>query len=229
MNGPKILVIDDEPAIRRFLRTSLLGQGYSVIEAETGASGARAAIAEKPDAVILDLGLPDLDGQQVIAAIRAKSVVPIVVLSIRDDEAGKVAAFDAGVDDYVTKPFGMAELLARLRTALRHRLHEEGSEAVVQSGDLAIDLLRHTARLRGETLKLSPKEFDLLALLAKHAGKVLTHKFILTRIWGPAQADDVQYLRVYMRQLRQKIETDPARPRYLLTEPGVGYRLESEA
>lgn len=228
MTGLKILVIDDEPAIRRFLRTSLSVQNYEVIEAATGAGGTRLAISEKPDAVILDLGLPDIDGQQVITAIRDKSAVPIVVLSIRDDEKGKVAALDAGADDYVTKPFGMAELLARLRTALRHRLQEQGAQAIVQSGDLSIDLLRHAAILRGERLKLSPKEFDLLALLARHAGKVLTHKFILTKIWGPAQAEDVQYLRVYMRQLRHKIETDPAQPRYLLTEPSVGYRFSDD-
>jgi two-component system KDP operon response regulator KdpE len=227
-NAVTILVVDDEPAIRRLLRTSLTAQGYRVAEAET----AKEALAEinhgVPDIVVLDLGLPDRDGLEVIRATRARSALPIVVLSSRGDERGKVEAFDLGADDYVTKPFGMAELVARIRAALRHRLQEQGAQPVFQNGDLAVDLMRRIVRVRGEEVKLSPKEYDILCQLVLHAGKVLTHKHLLREVWGPA-ATDVQYLRIYIRQLRQKIEAEPERPSFILTEPGIGYRLHLAA
>jgi two-component system, OmpR family, KDP operon response regulator KdpE len=222
-----VLVVDDEPPIRRFLRTSLTAHGYRVIEAENAAAALGEGLSAKPDVVILDLGLPDMDGLQVIPAIRAVSSVPIIVLSIRDDERGKVTALDLGADDYVTKPFGMAELFARIRTALRHRFHEQGEVPVFNSNDLAVDLVRRRVLVRGEEVRLSPKEYDLLRLLVTHAGKVLTHRYLLRAIWGPAQEADVQYLRVFVRQLRQKLEADPARPAHILTEAGVGYRLNA--
>jgi len=227
MSDPTILVVDDEPQIRRFLRATLDAQGYRVIEAENGAAALAGGLAGKPDVVILDLGLPDMDGLQVIPAIRATSDVPIIVLSIRDDERGKVAALDLGADDYVTKPFGMAELIARIRAALRHRFQAQGELPLFASGDLAVDLVRRRVALRGEEVKLSPKEYEILKLLVTHAGKVLTHRQILRQVWGPAQENDVQYLRVFVRQLRQKLEPDPARPAHILTEPGVGYRLNA--
>ncbi len=219
-----ILVVDDEPPIRRLLRTSLTAQGYRIVEADT----ATAALAEirnhEPDVVILDLGLPDGDGLEVIGTVRQDSAVPIIVLSSRSDERGKVEALDLGADDYLTKPFGMAELVARIRAALRHRLHEEGAEAIFQSGDLSVDLVRRIVRVKEAEAKLSPKEYDILRQLVLHAGKVLTHKHLLREVWGPATAD-VQYLRIYIRQLRQKLEADPERPQLIITEPAVGYRL----
>jgi two-component system KDP operon response regulator KdpE len=222
-----ILVVDDEPPIRRFLRTTLEAQGYRVIEAETGAAAIVDGLGSKPDVIILDLGLPDMNGLEVIAAIRATSGVPIIVLSIRDEERGKVEALDLGADDYVTKPFGMAELIARIRAALRHRFQAQGELPAFASGDLSVDLVRRRVALGGEELKLSPKEYEILKLLVIHAGKVLTHRQILRQVWGPAQENDVQYLRVFVRQLRQKLEPDPARPAHILTEPGVGYRLNA--
>jgi two-component system KDP operon response regulator KdpE len=222
-----ILVVDDEPPIRRFLRTTLEAQGYRVVEAETGAAALVDGLGAKPDVVILDLGLPDMDGLQVIPAIRATSGVPIIVLSIRDDERGKVDALDLGADDYVTKPFGMAELIARIRAALRHRFEAQGEPPVFASGTLTVDLVRRRVAACGEDVKLSPKEYEILKLLVVHAGKVLTHRQILRHVWGPAQESDVQYLRVFVRQLRQKLEPDPARPAHILTEPGVGYRLNA--
>ncbi|HUC62405.1 MAG TPA: response regulator transcription factor [Alphaproteobacteria bacterium] len=223
----RILVIDDEPQIRRLLRTSLGAQGYRVSEAAGGAEGIEAVRVEKPDLVILDLGLPDMEGLDVIARLRAGSPVPIVVLSVRDDERGKVAALDLGADDYVTKPFGMDELVARVRAALRHRLQAQGDAPIFQTGELKVDLVRRIVTLRGAEVKLSAREYDLLSLLVRHAGRVLTHSFILREVWGPAHADDVQYLRVYVRHLREKLEADPTRPRYILTETGVGYRLQA--
>ena len=220
-----ILVIGDEPPIRRFLRTSLNAQDYTIVEAGTGAEGLHALAREKPDLVILDLGLPDMDGADVIRAIRKTSRVPIVVLSVRDDERGKVDALDLGADDYITKPFGMEELLARVRGALRHRLQEQGEIPVFVSGDLSVDLVRRIVKVRGAEIRLSPKEYDLLKILVTHAGKVLTHRHILTEVWGPAHTEDAQYLRVFVRSLRQKIEPEPARPTHIQTEPGVGYRL----
>jgi two-component system KDP operon response regulator KdpE len=219
-----ILIVDDEPPIRRLLRTSLTAQGYRVVEAETAAAALAEIRDHEPDVVILDLGLPDSDGLTVIETVRRTAAVPIIVLSSRGDESGKVAALDLGADDYLTKPFGMAELVARVRAALRHRLQVEGAEAIFRSGDLMVDLVRRIVRVRDEETKLSPKEYDILRQLVLHAGKVLTHKHLLREVWGPATAD-VQYLRIYVRQLRQKLEADPERPRLIITEPGVGYRL----
>jgi two-component system, OmpR family, KDP operon response regulator KdpE len=227
--GATILIVDDEPPIRRFLRTSLAAQDYAVVEAANGADALRAMASEEPDLVILDLGLPDMNGSEVIRAIRGTSPVPIIVLSVRNDERGKVEALDLGADDYVTKPFGMEELVARIRTALRHRLQEKGEPPVFVSGDLSVDLVRRIVRRGGTEVKLSPKEYDLLRLLVENAGKVLTHRYLLAQIWGPAHTEDAQYLRVFIRNLRHKLEADPARPALLLTEPGVGYRLQLPA
>jgi two-component system KDP operon response regulator KdpE len=219
-----ILVIDDEPAIRRLLRTSLGAQGYQIVEAETAGAALIEIKNHPPDVVILDLGLPDQDGLDVVATIRQSSSVPIVVLSSRGEENAKVEALELGADDYVTKPFGMAELVARIRAALRHRLQAQGADPVFHSGDLAVDLVRRIVRVKDVETKLSPKEYDILRELVTHAGKVLTHKHLLREVWGPATSD-VQYLRIYIRQLRQKLEPDPERPTLILTEPGVGYRL----
>lgn len=221
-----ILVVDDEPQIRRFLRTSLGAQGYRLSEAANVAEAVAAAEKEKLDLVILDLGLPDGEGFDVIARLRLSSQVPIVVLSVRNDEQGKVRALDLGADDYVTKPFGMEELMARVRTALRHRLQVQGETPLFRSGSLTVDLVRRVVAVGGAEVKLSAKEYDLLRTLVAHAGKVLTHGFLLKEVWGPAHTEDVQYLRVYIRQLREKIEADPTRPQLILTETGVGYRLK---
>jgi two-component system KDP operon response regulator KdpE len=220
----RVLVVDDEPAIRRFLRTSLRAEGYDLVEAETGEAALAEIKRRSPDLVMLDLGLPGLSGLEVIRRLReAGSAVPIIVLTSRVDEAGKVEALDLGADDYVTKPFGVEELLARMRAALRHRLQQEGERPIFRSGDLAVDLVRRIVTVRGAEVKLSPREYDLLRLLIQHAGKVLTHRFMLKEVWGGDA--DVQYLRIYIRQLRQKIEPDPERPSHILTETGVGYRL----
>ena len=223
--GATVLVVDDEPPIRRLLRTSLGAQGYDVIEAGNGRDALAIIDRDKPDLVILDLGLPDRDGIDVIRAVRAHSTVPIIVLSVRDDERGKVEALDLGADDYVTKPFGIEELVARIRTALRHRFQAQGEKPVFVAGELSVDLVRRSVKRGGDEVHLSPKEYDLLAELVINAGKVLTHRHILTKVWGPAHTEDAQYLRVFIRNLRHKLEPDPARPRYILTEPGVGYRL----
>jgi two-component system, OmpR family, KDP operon response regulator KdpE len=220
-----ILVVDDEPPIRRLLRTSLTAQGYDVLEATGGQEAIDAVEREKPDLVILDLGLPDLGGIEVIRVVRQRTSVPIIVLSVRDDERGKVEALDLGADDYVTKPFGVDELVARIRTALRHRFQAQGEKPVFTAGDLAVDLVRRSVKRGGEEVHLSPKEYDLLAELVANAGKVLTHRHILSKVWGPAHTEDAQYLRVFIRNLRSKLEPDPARPQLILTEPGVGYRL----
>jgi two-component system, OmpR family, KDP operon response regulator KdpE len=220
----KVVVIDDEDAICRALRINLTARDYDVTTAADGASGLATIARERPDVVILDLGLPDRDGLDVVAAVRQTSAVPIVVLSSRGDEHAKVEALELGADDYVTKPFGMAELVARIRAALRHRLQAHGEEPVFRSGDLAVDLVRRIVRVKDIETKLSPKEYDILRELVTHAGKVLTHKHLLREVWGPATSD-VQYLRIYIRQLRQKLEPDPERPMLILTEPGVGYRL----
>jgi two-component system KDP operon response regulator KdpE len=222
-----VLIVDDEPPIRRFLRTSLAAQDYEVIEAGNGAEAIRAMASAAPDLVILDLGLPDMNGTEVISAIRGTSPVPIIVLSVRNDERGKVEALDLGADDYVTKPFGMEELVARIRTALRHRFQEKGETPVFVAGDLSVDLVRRIVKRSGAEVKLSPKEYDLLRLLVENAGKVLTHRHLLAKVWGPAHTEDAQYLRVFIRSLRHKLEADPARPALILTEPGVGYRLAS--
>jgi two-component system KDP operon response regulator KdpE len=223
--GPlHVLVVDDEPAIRRFLRTSLDVQGYRVSEAADGGEALDMMRRNAVDVLVLDLGLPGIDGFEVIRRLRAAGqTVPIVVLSSRDDERGKVEALDLGADDYVAKPFGIDELLARIRAALRHRLQQQGEKPVFHSGDLAVDLVRRIVTVGGEEVKLTPREYDLLRLLVAHAGKVLTHRFIMREVWGGDT--DVQYLRIYVRALRQKIEPEPERPRHILTETGVGYRL----
>jgi two-component system, OmpR family, KDP operon response regulator KdpE len=221
-----ILVVDDEPPIRRFLRTSLGAVGHRVVTAEDAAGTLASLGADKPDIVILDLGLPDRSGLDVIAEIRKRSPIPIIVLSARSDERSKVAALDLGADDYISKPFGMAELMARLRAAQRHAFQAKGEMAIFASGDLRVDLVRRLVTRDGHEVKLSPKEFELLRHLVTHAGKVITHRHLLREVWGPAQADEVQYLRVFIRGLRQKLEPDPTRPTHILTELGVGYRLQ---
>jgi two-component system, OmpR family, KDP operon response regulator KdpE len=219
-----ILVVDDEPPIRRLLRATLTAHEHRVVEAATAREALSLLRHERPDLMLLDLGLPDMDGQAVIHAVRAESAVPILVLSSRAGEADKVAALDAGADDYVTKPFGAEELLARIRAALRHRLQQQGVQPVFESGDLSVDLVHRRVRARGQEVHLSPKEYDILEQFVLHAGKVLTHRHLLRAVWGRDSADP-QYLRVYIRQLRQKLEADPEQPAHILTEPGVGYRL----
>ena len=223
----RILVVDDEPPIRKLLRLGLNAHGYDVHEAANGKS-ALDMLAKKPDLVILDLGLADIDGLSLLESIRRRrESLPIIVLSSRGDEAGKVAALDLGADDYLTKPFGMDELLARMRAALRHQLQVQGERPVFQVGELRVDLVRRIVWVGGKEVRLSPKEYDLLRLFVQNAGMVLTHRFLLQRLWG--EPADTQYVRVYVRQLRRKIETDPERPAYLLTETGIGYRLRSPA
>lgn len=221
----KVLVIDDEPPIRKLLRMGLITQGYEILEAPNGKT-ALDLLPQDPDLIILDLGLPDMQGLDLLRVVRAENEnVAVVVLSSRGDETGKVEALDGGADDYVTKPFGMNELLARMRAALRHRLQVQGERPVFRVGDLSVDLVRRLVKLRDAEVKLSPKEYDLLRLLVQHAGKVLTHKFLLGKLWD--QNTDAQYLRVYIRQLRQKVEVDSERPELILTETGIGYRLRA--
>jgi two-component system, OmpR family, KDP operon response regulator KdpE len=221
----KVLVIDDEPPIRKMLRMGLTTQGYDVLEASNGKLAIE-MLAQGPALIILDLGLPDVQGHELLRIIRGRDdSVPIVVLSSRGDEAGKVQALDLGADDYLTKPFGMDELLARMRTALRHQLQVHGERPLFRSGDLSVDLVRRIVKVSERDIKLSPKEYDLLRVLVQHAGKVLTHRFLLKELWD--ELTDAQYLRVYVRQLRQKIEVDPERPKFVLTETGVGYRLRA--
>jgi two-component system, OmpR family, KDP operon response regulator KdpE len=221
----RVLVIDDEPPIRKLLRTGLAAHGYHVLEAANG-KAALEQLDASPNLIILDLGLPDMQGHELLRTIRSRDDrVPIVILSSRDDEAGKVQALDSGADDYVTKPFGMDELLARMRAAMRHQLQVHGERPVFRVGELSIDLVRRIVKIGENEIKLSPKEYDLLRVLAQHAGKVLTHKFLLHELWD--DLTDAQYLRVYVRQLRQKIEAEPERPQYILTETGIGYRLRA--
>lgn len=224
--GTRVLIIEDDPAICRFLRNTLRVQRYEVREADTGEEGLALVRQIQPELVILDLGLPDIDGMEVIRKIRELSNVPILVLSSRSDEAGKVTALDLGADDYVSKPFGVDELMARMRAALRHGLASEGSLPVFSSGGLVVDLTRRIITVDGAEVKLSRKEYDILRELVVHAGKVLTHRHLLRVAWGSETGVDVQYLRVYIRQIRQKIERSPEQPRYVVTEPGVGYRLQ---
>ena len=227
MNAPplRVLVIDDEPPIRKLLRMGLSTQGYRVIEAADG-QAALDHMREKPDLIILDLGLPDMQGLDLLRTMRTRDEgVPIVVLSSRSDESAKVQALDIGADDYVTKPFGMDELLARIRAALRHQLQVQGERPIFRVGDLSVDLVRRIVTIGDKEAKLSPKEYELLRLLVQHAGKVLTHRFLLKELWS--DLTDAQYLRVYVRQLRQKVEADPQRPQYILTETGIGYRLRA--
>ena len=220
---PSIVVVDDEPQIRRFLRAALAGQGYRVHEASTGADGLVEVASRQPDVVILDLGLPDMDGLDVIRKVREWSAVPVIVLSARGQEADKVAALDAGADDYVQKPFGIDELLARLRALLRRAT--PSGEPVLEVGELVIDLEKRLVTVGGRRVQLTPNEFDLLRVLAQNEGKLMTHSAILRDVWGPAYSTESHYLHVYVSQLRRKLEDDPARPRYLLTEAGAGYRL----
>jgi two-component system KDP operon response regulator KdpE len=221
----KIMVVDDEPPIRKLLRMGLSTQGYEILEAPNGKI-ALDLLQQGPALIILDLGLPDVQGHDLLRMIRGRNdSVPIVVLSSRGDEAGKVQALDLGADDYLTKPFGMDELLARMRAALRHQLQVHGERPVFRSGGLAVDLVRRVVKVGDREARLSPKEYDLLRILVQHAGKVLTHKFLLAELWD--SLTDAQYLRVYVRQLRQKIETDPERPQFVLTETGIGYRLRA--
>jgi two-component system, OmpR family, KDP operon response regulator KdpE len=222
---PRILIVDDEPQIRRFLRTGLPPHGYECVEADTAVEAMKAISRDRPDAIILDLGLPDEDGFSVIAQVRSRTLTPIVVLSARDDVEGKVKALEMGADDYVTKPFDMMELLARLKAALRHGLQAVGEAPIFRTGPLSVDLVNRYVFLRGAEVHLSPKEYSLLRFLVNQAGKVVTHQQLLKEVWGPANVEDVQYLRVLMKQVRRKIEPESPIPRLLVTEAGVGYRL----
>ncbi len=225
----RVLVIDDEAAIRRFLKASLDPSMYKLLEAEDGRSGIRSVATENPAVVLLDLGLPDMDGIDVARSLREWTAVPIIVLSARGQESDKVAALDAGADDYLTKPFGVNELLARIRVALRHSRPGASAEPVVEFGGVRLDLAARVVHRNGHEVHLTPNEYNLLALLARHAGKVITHRQLLREVWGEAYVNEFHYLRVYMAQLRLKLEADPAQPRHLVTETGVGYRLKTEA
>lgn len=220
-----VLVVDDEPAIRRFLKNTLEAQGWAMVEAADAAAATRAVRHYRPEIILLDLGLPDRDGMALLPELKALSDAAILVLTSRDDERAKVAALDGGADDYVTKPFSIPELLARMRAALRHRVQEQGGRPAVHAGELAIDLVLRRVSRAGAEIRLSPKEWDILEQLAIHAGRVVTHGQILAKVWGRATETEQQYLRVYLRQLRQKLEPEPDRPRWLVTEAGVGYRL----
>jgi two-component system, OmpR family, KDP operon response regulator KdpE len=221
----RVLVVDDEPQIQRVLRPALAACGYEVLEATTGRDALRMIAASAPDVAVLDLGLPDMDGKDVLCEARAFSKIPIIVLSARDREAEKIAALDSGADDYVEKPFGIGELLARMRAALRHAAKYGHEPTQIQSGGLCVDFVKRSVTKKGVTVKLSPKEYELLTILGRHAGRLLTHRQILTAVWGPAHWNDIQYLRVFIGQLRAKIEDDPSAPRIILTEPGAGYRF----
>jgi two-component system, OmpR family, KDP operon response regulator KdpE len=222
-----VLLIEDDAQIRRFLRVTLAHQGYRLLEAVTGQEGLRYATTQRPDLIILDLGLPDMDGLAIAREVRSTATTPIVILSARGQEGDKIAALDAGADDYVTKPFSVGELLARMRVALRHAAGTAAGtpDPVYQADDLLVDLVRRRVVVRGEEVHLTPIEYKLLALLVRHAGRVVTHRQLLREVWGPSFEDQTHYLRVYMQQLRRKVEHEPARPHYLRTEPGVGYRL----
>lgn len=220
----KILVVDDEPPIRKLLRVGLTTEGFTVLEAGTGAQAMTCMAQDRPDLILLDLGLPGMSGHELLERWRSERLdLPVIVLSSRTDESGIVQALELGADDYVTKPFGMRELAARIRGALRHRLQQQGERPLFHAGDLSVDLVRRIVRVGESDVKLSPKEYEILRLLVQHAGKVITHQHILKQVWGGTV--DVQYLRVYIRQLRQKIEKTPDQPQYILTETGVGYRL----
>lgn len=225
---PRVLVVDDEPAILRFLRPALEANDFDVSAAATAAEATKRIAADRPDVVVLDLGLPDGDGKDVIRQVRQWSDVPIVVLSAREREAEKIEALDLGADDFVNKPFGVGELMARLRAALRHRGQRQGDTPLLKVADVEIDTARHRVMRNGAEIKLTRKEFDLLSCLARHSGKVITHRQLLTTVWGPAHGQDTQYLRVYIGQLRQKLEADPDDPKIILTELGIGYRIAED-
>jgi len=227
-SGHHILVIEDEQPIRRFLKASLSSEGYRVSEAVSGEEGLRTASAQPPDLVILDLGLPDLDGQDVLKRLREWYTSPVIVLSARDQEAQKIKALDNGADDYVTKPFGVGELLARMRTAIRHAHRSEHEATTITIGDICVDLAARLVYLNGKQVHLTPLEYKLLVTMLKYSGKVLTHRFLLREVWGPQDSQENHYLRVFVASLRRKLEHDPARPRYILTEQGVGYRFAAE-
>jgi two-component system KDP operon response regulator KdpE len=229
MSGARILIVDDEPQILRFLKPSLAAAGYDVVAATTGRDALKAAATLSPQVVVLDLGLPDMDGKDVIRELRSWSQVPILVLSARDREAEKIESLDLGADDYINKPFGIGELTARLRAALRHAAQQASEHTRFQAGNLDVDVLAHRVTRDGTPIKLTPKEFDLLAILVRNAGRVLTHRQILTAVWGPAHTEDLQYLRVFVGQLRQKLRSSPETPELILTEPGIGYRLAIDA
>jgi two-component system KDP operon response regulator KdpE len=226
--GPLVLIIEDEPRMRSFLHVSLASNGYRVVESDTAQDGVLQASTRNPDVVLLDLGLPDADGLDVTTKLRAWSKVPIIVISARGQEQDKISALDAGADDYLTKPFGVGELLARMRVALRHAGTTEAGESSFRIGELEVDLQRRRVLVGGEAVHLTPLEYKLLATLIKNAGRVVTHRQLLREVWGPGYGNQTQYLRVYMGQLRHKLERDPAQPAYLLTEPGIGYRLQAE-
>jgi two-component system, OmpR family, KDP operon response regulator KdpE len=225
VTGARVLVVDDEPQIQRVLRPALIACGYEVLEATTGHDALRKIAASAPDIAVLDLGLPDMDGKDVLHEARAFSKIPIIILSARDREAEKITALDSGADDYVEKPFGIGELMARLRAALRHAAQDGQEPTQIESRGFCIDFVKHSVTKKGITVKLTPKEYDPLTILARHAGRLLTHRQILAAVWGPAHQNDTQYLRVFIGQLRAKIEDDPSAPRIILTEPGAGYRF----
>jgi two-component system KDP operon response regulator KdpE len=227
--GKRILIVDDEPQIRKFLRITLMAQGYDVVEAPRGEDGISKCATTQPNLVILDLGLPDLDGQQVIGRIREWSDVPIIVLSVRTKDQEKVTALDSGANDYVVKPFSIEELLARIRAALRAKLDAVAAASELVVGELVVDVPRHKVQVGGQEIKLTRKEFDLLVMLAQNAGRIVTHRQILRAVWGPAHESDVHYLRIYIGHLRQKLGDDPANPKFIESEPGVGYRLIMDA
>jgi len=228
--GPRILLVEDEAQMRRFLRASLTANGYRLVESATGKDALAQATAYNPDLILLDLGLPDMDGLEVTRSLREWTQVPIIVISARGQEQDKIEALDGGADDYVTKPFGTGELLARLRVALRHADRASGeTDSIIEVGELKIDLARRQVFVAGKEVRLTPIEYKLFSVLMKHSGRVLTHRHLLKEVWGPTSVDQTQYARVYMAQLRHKLERDPARPRYLVTEPGVGYRLKVDA
>jgi two-component system KDP operon response regulator KdpE len=225
MSGPRILVVDDEPQILRFLTPALEASGYALLHADTGRAALHLAANAAPDLVILDLGLPDMDGKEVLAKLRAFSPAPVIILSARDREAEKIAALDLGADDYVEKPFAIGELLARMRVALRHSHGGAEPRQQIEAEGLVIDMEKRLVTRDGEPMKLTPREYDLLCVLARNAGKVMTHRQLLIAVWGPAHGEDVQYLRVFVGQLRAKVERNPAEPRLIVTETGVGYRF----
>ncbi|MBX9682465.1 MAG: response regulator transcription factor [Hyphomicrobium sp.] len=229
MMSARILIVDDEPQIIRFLRPALSAAGFETIVAERGSEALKMAASHSPDLVLLDLGLPDIDGKEVITQLRSWSSVPVIVLSARDRETEKIAALDLGADDYINKPFGIGELMARIRTALRHAARDQKHDANIIAGLLEINIPAHTATLGGKPIKLTPREFELLALLARNAGLVMTHRQVLTKVWGPAHTEDLQYLRVFIGQLRQKLKPSADAPELIQTEQGIGYRLVVES